>query len=185
MIVGCDDKLLPSYVDTALKNIGEADFYQPRAQIINDKSNVYLPLVDKVKRILQPKKSGILSGEKLAASLCCGNWLYFPSITWKTDTLKRYSFDTKYKILEDVIVELTMIIDGASLYFDTTETFQYRRFAESLSSKEKGKNGIRFKEEKEVYDNFSDRFNEIDWKKAARAAKLRVTSRIHSFLSRF
>ena len=185
MIVGCDDKLLPSYVDTALKNIGEADFYQPRAQIINDKSNVYLPLVDKVKRILQPKKSGILSGEKLAASLCHGNWLYFPSITWKTNTLKKYSFDTKYKILEDVIVELTMIIDGASLYFDTTETFQYRRFAESLSSKEKGKNGIRFKEENEVYDNFSDRFNEIGWKKAARAAKLRVTSRIHSFLSRF
>ena len=32
-----------------------------------------------------------------------------------------------------------MIIDGASLYFDTTETFQYRRFAESLSSKEKVK----------------------------------------------
>ena len=185
MIVGCDDKLLPSYVDTMLKNIGEADFYQPRVQIIDDKSNVYLPLVDKVKRMLQPKKSGILSSEKLAASLCCGNWLYFPSITWKTDTLKRYSFDTKYKILEDVIVELTMIIDGASLYFDTTETFQYRRFAESLSSKEKGKNGIRFKEEKEVYDNFSDRFNEIGWKKAARAAKLRVTSRIHSFLSRF
>lgn len=185
MIVGCDDKLLPSYVDTALKNIDEADFYQPRVQIIDDKSNVYLPLVDKVKRTLQPKKSCILSGEKLAASLCHGNWLYFPSITWKTDTLKRYSFDTKYKILEDVIVELTMIIDGASLCFDTTETFQYRRFAESLSSKEKGKNGVRFKEEKEVYDNFSDRFNEIGWKKAARAAKLRVTSRIHSFLSRF
>jgi glycosyltransferase, family 2 len=78
-----------------------------------------------------------------------------------------------------------MIIDGASLCFDSTETFQYRRFADSLSSKEKGKNGIRFKEEKEVYDNFSDRFNEIGWKKAARAAKLRITSRAHSLLSKF
>ena len=54
--------------------------------------------------------SGILTGEKLATLLCHGNWLYFPSITWKTDTIKRYSFDTKYKILEDVIIELTMII---------------------------------------------------------------------------
>lgn len=185
VIMGCDDKLLPNYVETALNNINEADFYQPGVQIIDDKSNVYLPLVDKAKRILQPKKSGILSGEKLATSLCNGNWLYFPSITWKTDTLKQYSFDTKYKILEDLIVELTMIIDSASLYFDTTETFQYRRFAESLSSKEKGKNGIRFKEENEVYDNFSYRFNEIGWKKAARAAKLRITSRAHSLLSKF
>jgi glycosyltransferase involved in cell wall biosynthesis len=185
MIVGCDDKLLPDYVETTLKNIGEADFYQPGVQVIDDKNNVYLPLADKVKRILQPKKSGMLTGEKLATLLCHGNWLYFPSITWKTDTIKRYSFDTKYKILEDVIIELTMIIDGASLYFDTTETFQYRRFAESLSSKEKGKNGIRFGEEKEVYNTFADRFDKIGWKKAARAAKLRVTSRIHSFLSRF
>jgi len=185
MIVGCDDKLLPSYVDTALKNIGEADFYQPRVRIIDDKSNVYLPLADKVKRTLQPKKSGILSGEKLAASLCHGNWLYFPSITWKTNTLKKYSFDTKYKILEDVIVELTMIIDGASLYFDTTETFQYRRFAESLSSKEKGKNGIRFKEEKEVYNDFANKFKSINWNKASFAAKTRITSRAHSLLSKF
>jgi hypothetical protein len=184
MIVGCDDKLLPSYVDTMLKNIGEADFYQPRVQIIDDKSNIYLPLVDKVKRILQPKKSGILSGEKLATSLCHGNWLYFPSITWKTDTLKRYSFDTKYKILEDVIVELNMIIDGASLYFDTTETFQYRRFAESLSSKEKGKNGVRFKEEKEVYNDFANKFKSINWNKALFAAKTRITSRAHSLLSK-
>ena len=77
-----------------------------------------------------------------------------------------------------------MIIDGASLYFDTAETFQYRRFAESLSSKEKGKNGIRFGEEKEVYNTFADRFDKIGWKKASRAAKFRITSRIHGLISR-
>ena len=184
MIVGCDDKLLPNYIETALKNIGNADIYQPFVEIIDAKSNIHLPLGDRVKRRLQPKKSGIYSGEKLATSLCHGNWLYFPSILWKTDTLKKYSFNTRYKIVEDIDLEFRMIIDGATLFFDTTPSFQYRRFDESLSSKEKGKNGIRFNEEKEMYDHFAKKFTKIGWKKAARAAKLRITSRINDLISR-
>lgn len=185
VIMGCDDKLLPNYVETALKNINEADFYQPGVQVIDAKNNTYLPLVDKIKRLLHPKKTCVLAGEKLATSLCHGNWLYFPSIVWRTSTLKKYSFDIRYKILQDVIIELTMIIGGASLCFDSTETFQYRRFADSLSSKEKSKNGIRFNEEKEVYNDFANKFKSINWNKASFAAKTRITSRAHSLLSKF
>lgn len=183
MIVGCDDRLLPNYVETMLKNIGDADFYQPGVQVINKQGGTYLPLADRIKRFLRPKKQGMYGGEKLAVSLCHGNWLYFPSITWKTSTLKKYSFDATYKILEDVIIELDMIIDGATLCIDNTETFQYRRFDESLSSKEKSKNGVRFDEERAVYSNFSKKFKSIGWERAARSAKFRITSRLHSLLS--
>lgn len=182
-IVGCDDKLLPNYVETALRNIGEADFYQPGVDVIDVDDNSYLPTVDKIKRFLQPKKSGLYSGEQLAASLCKGNWLYFPSIVWKTSTLKKYRFDPRYKIAEDVIVELNLIKDGGILSFDTTTTFQYRRFSESLSSKEKKKGGVRFKEEAAVYDHFADEFSRIGWKKAARTARWRLISRIHQLVS--
>lgn len=184
VIVGCDDRLLPNYVETVLQHIGHADFYQPTVDVIDASGNVYLPLGDRVKRRLQPRKSGIYGGEKLAASLCHGDWLYFPSITWKTNTLQRYSFNTAYKIAEDLDLELRMIIDGATLYFDTTPSFQYRRFNESLSSKEKGKNGIRTSEEKSVYAYFCHRFSTIGWKKAERAAKLRITSRINAIIFR-
>ena len=184
MVVGCDDRLLPNYVDTALQNLGEADFYQPSVEVIDAGGNVYLPLGDRVKRQLMPKKSGIYSGEKLATSLCHGNWLYFPSITWKTATVQQYSFNETYKIVEDLDLELCMIIDGAKLSFDTTPTFQYRRFAESLSSKEKGKNGVRFTEENAAYTHFATEFAKIGWKKAERAAKLHITSRINKLISR-
>ena len=184
MIVGCDDKLLPNYVETALQNIGDADFYQPGVQVINVEGDIYLPLGDKVKRQLMPKKSGVYTGEKLATSLCHGNWLYFPSIAWKTSTLQRYLFESKYKIVEDLDLELRMIMDGATLAFDTTPTFQYRRFNESLSSKEKGKNGVRFAEEKAAYLYFAQEFAHIGWKKASRAAKLHITSRLNKLISR-
>lgn len=183
VILGCDDILLPHYVEQALQNIGTADFYQPNVEIIDKDSQVYLPLADKVKRLLAPKKSGYYAGEKLAASLCHGNWLYFPSILWKTETLKKYRFDAKYKIVEDVVVELQMIIDGATLYVDRgTPTFQYRRFAESLSSIEKRRGGVRFKEEDSVFDEFSKEFKRIGWRKASRSAHLRLTSRLNRFI---
>lgn len=183
-LLGCDDILLPGYVRTALQRIGDAELYQPGVQVINRDNNVYLPLGDKIKRILRPNRAGLYSGESLATSLCRGNWLYFPSIVWKTETLKRYPFDETYKIAEDVVVQLDMIKDGATLFLDNAVTFQYRRFADSLSSKEKGKSGVRFKEEDAVYDMFTEKFKLVGWKRAARAAKLRPVLRIYHMISR-
>jgi len=184
MILGCDDILMPNYVETALKNIKDNDFYQPCVKIIDSRGKTYLPLSDRVKRLLRPKKTGIYSGETLAVSLCHGNWLYFPSITWKTSTLKRYRLNPKYKIVEDVVLELDIIKEGGKLFLDTATTFKYRRFANSLSSKEKAKGGVRFNEEDEVYETFAKIFKEQGWNKAARAARLHVTSRAHQFLSK-
>lgn len=183
-ILGCDDILLPNYVDTALSNIGAADFYQPGVEVIDKNNNVYLPLVDRLKRLLRPPRSGIYKGEKLAASLCRGNWLYFPSIVWKTSILQHYPFNAAYKIAEDVIVELDMVKDGRELYLDNTVSFRYRRFADSLSSKEKGKSGVRFNEENKVYDDFSIKFRSMGWNHAARAARLRLILRIYHMISR-
>lgn len=184
VMLGCDDIMLPAYAETALRNIGTADFYQPFVTVIDGNGTPYLPLGDKVKRLLRPKKPGIYSGERLATSLCRGNWLYFPSIMWRTKTLKRYSFDPSYKITQDVMLELNIIKDGGTLYLDNATTFQYRRFAQSLSSREKSKHGVRFSEESKVYDHFARIFNEIGWKSAARAAKLRIASRLNQYLSR-
>lgn len=182
VMLGCDDIMLPNYLADALAGIGEADFYQPGVDVIDADGKVYLPIGDKIKRLLQPKKSGVYSGEKLAASLCHGNWLYFPSIMWQTSTIQKYGFDPKYKIVEDVVLELNIIANGGKLAFDKTVSFQYRRFAQSLSSREKSKGGVRFNEESEVYAEFAKQFKKMGWNKAARAAKLRITSRIHSLI---
>lgn len=182
-IIGCDDRMLPNYVEQALEHIGKASFYQPSVEIIDAEGKTHLPLADRVKSWLRPKKSGIYSGEKLAASLCHGNWLYFPSIMWRTKTLQKYPFDERLKVVQDLTMELNMILDGAKLYLDNSaKSFQYRRFDESLSSKEK--TGIRFDEEKVVYEKFAQKFQKVGWKKAARAAKLRISSQIHQLMSK-
>jgi glycosyltransferase involved in cell wall biosynthesis len=182
VILGCDDRMLSNYLEQALNNIGKADFYQPGVEIIDKNGKVYSPIADRVKKLLRPKRSGILRGENLARSLCRGNWLYFPSILWRTEEAKRYRFNTKYKIVEDLDLVLNIVINGGSLSLDKTKTFQYRRFDESLSSKEK--NGVRFNEEKDVYQHFANKFKKLGWNKAALEAKLHITSRIHQYLQR-
>ncbi len=182
--MGCDDVLLPNYVESALNNIGDGDFYQPGVQIIDGSGKSYKPLTDRVKQVLRPKSQGYYSGERLATSLCRGNWLYFPSIVWKTSVLQKHSFNNNYIIAQDVVVELDIIKNGGVLSLDNTITFQYRRFENSLSSRERDKNGVRFKEEAEVYKFFSEDFKSMGWLTASRTAKLRVTSRINEFISR-
>jgi glycosyltransferase involved in cell wall biosynthesis len=176
-----DDILLPHYLDRALSKIGEADYYQPGITIIDDKDKPHFPLADRVKRFLRPKKAGIYSGEPIAITLAHGNWLYFPSLFWKTSTLKKYGFDKVQHNTQDVITELSIIRDGGSVYLDNEVTFLYRRSATSFSSK--AKTGTRFSEENETYSRFSEEFSQIGWKKASLAARLHITVRLHQILS--
>lgn len=183
VMFGCDDIMLPKFIEMALSKIGNSDFYQPAVDIINDQGKLYLPIVDRIKRFLRPNKPDKYLGEKLAISLCLGNWLYFPSIVWKTSTIKKYRFNLKYKIVEDVDLELKIIRDGGTLYVDNETTFQYRRFSNSLSSIEKSKDGVRFTEEKYVYNYFGKEFKKIGWHKAALTSKIRIMSRLHRLIS--
>lgn len=184
MLIGCDDVLLPNYIELSLARMGGADFYQPPVQIIDAEGKDHFPLADRIKYLIAPSKPGIYKGEQLATSLCHGNWLYFPSILWRTSTIKKYLFNTQYSIVEDLDLELRMIIDGATLYLDKGRpTFQYRRFSDSLSSKERRRGGVRFNEEATVYKKFSLKFASIGWHRAKRAAAIRATSRIHEIMS--
>lgn len=183
VVLGCDDRLLPNYVETALKNIGDADFYQPGVEVIDGNDNVYNPLTDRVKSAISPKKPGIYYGEKLASSLCVGNWLYFPSILWKTDVIKHYKFEAGRDNTQDVILELSIVLDGGKLFVDHEVSFQYRRFADSWSSRRKSKAGGRFNDEGTTYNDFAKKFKHIGWNKAARSARLHATSRLHRLLT--
>lgn len=183
VILGYDDMLLPNYVKRALSQIGDADFYHPKVQVVNYLGNKTFTLTDFAKGLIRPKSSGMYCGEKLAISLCRGNWLYFPSITWKTSTLKKYNFNNKYKTVQDVDFEMNVITNGGKLYLDNEPTFKYRRFAGSLSSKEKSSDGTRFEEEKAIYLNLSKDLSNIGWDTASRVAKNHYLSKIHKMIS--
>lgn len=184
-VVGCDDILLPNYVKTILKAheaCPEADIIQPGVQVIDASGAPANTLVDRVKQnLLRPKVSGstILSGETLATSLLHGDWLYWPSLTFKTASIRTVDFRNEFPIIQDLALIMDMILQDRSLLLVPTDCFAYRRHSESASSM-LIMGGSRFSGEREYFALAARLATGKGWRRAATAARLRLTSRAHA-----
>lgn len=180
-MIGCDDIALPGYV-RRVKDLAaahpEASYLQPGVVVISEDGNEVLPLADRVKRFYAPsRRPSVLTGPDLARSLSRACWTYFPSICWRIETLRAFPFDASLDVALDLDVQLRIADAGGSLVADDLVTFQYRRHRASVSSW-KADDGSRFVEERSVLDRAAARAEARGWRKARRAARLRVSSRL-------
>lgn len=186
-ILGCDDVLLPNYVDTvlnALRHFPDADIVQPGVQIIDDDGRIVSTLADTVKqRLVRPRGLGprILKGEPLVRSLMYGDWLYWPSLVFRTTKIRDVEFNDDYAVIQDLALIVDMLAKGAYLLLEPTVCFSYRRHSKSASS-EKLVDGSRFDGERDYYKKASLQVQALGWRKASTAARLRLTSRAHALL---
>lgn len=184
-VVGCDDVLLPNYVGTVLQahlDQPEADIIQPGVQVIDAVGEPASTLVDTVKqRLLRPSANAplLLSGEKLAASLLHGDWLYWPSLTFKTSSVRTVDFRNEFPIIQDLALIVDMILQGRSLLVVPEVAFAYRRHTGSASSL-LILDGSRFKGERDYFDLAAALTKDRGWRRAEFAARLRITSRLHA-----
>lgn len=184
-VVGCDDILLPNYVETVLQaheEHPEADIIQPGVRVIDAAGRPANTLVDYVKqRVLKPRSASpiLLSGEKLATSLLHGNWLYWPSLTFKTASIREVDFRDEFPIIQDLALVMDMILQGRTLLVVPVESFAYRRHTESASSL-LIRDGSRFKGERDYFALAATLARAHGWRKTERAARLRFTSRLHA-----
>lgn len=184
VFLGCDDVLLPDFVARAQADLAahpEADIVQPGVRVIDAAGEEVLPLGDRVKRWLAPRTEvpTVLGGEALAASLLRGNWLYWPSLLFRTPAVKRHSFRQDLPIILDLALVLDMVAAGSVMVVDPAVTFCYRRHAESLSGTTLS-DGSRFAQDRRYFADAAARMDELGWHRAARAARLRWTSRLHA-----
>ena len=158
-----------------------AQIIQPGVEVIDEHNQPGMGLVDRMKRIYSPRVQGrrLLSGEPLAITLMRGNWLYFPSICWKSDSLVAMNFREGLNVTQDLALALDLIKAGGSLVIDSTICFQYRRHRESDSSW-RALEGTRFIEEREFLTAMAQEFDAVGWHRAARTARLHLSSRLHA-----
>lgn len=183
-IMGCDDVMLPGYVRhmrALLRQFPDVDFVQPGVTIVGGDGEPSTPLADRVKRRLQPRgpRPLRLEGQRLAASLSTGNWCYFPSIAWRVETVARIGFREDLATVQDLAMLLAIVADGGSIVLDDETVFAYRRHASSVSMT-LAADGRRFAEERAVLDEAAETFARLGWRTAARAARLRATSRLNA-----
>lgn len=184
-ILGCDDVLLPNYVDTILaahRRFPEAAIIQPGVRIIDEAGTVVTTLADTAKqRLVRPRGSGLqlVSGEAIAANLMHGDWLYWPSLAFRTDKIREVDFREGFPIIQDLALVMDMVYRGDQLLIEPTLCFSYRRHSASASSA-KLVDGSRFAGERAYFSLAAGQAKELDWKRAERAARLRLTSRAHA-----
>ena len=184
IVMGADDVLEPNFVAVVHQTIGnfpDVSMIHPRVSVIDESSNQISTRSDEVKSRIRAvhKSATLLSGEPLASSLMKGNWMYFPSITWKTKTIQEIGFRPGFKVCQDLGLAMDLIMQGGKMVLIEDEIFRYRRHTGSDSSV-KAINGERFVDEKNFFTTMARDLKAIGWYRAARAAKLHSTSRLHA-----
>lgn len=185
-LLGCDDLLHPNYVDVVERMIAaapEADVLQPGVDVIDEHGRLVRPLVDRVKQgILAPRTTSdvvILRSEAMATSLIRGDWLYWPSLTFRTAALQRIDFREGLPIIQDLALLMDIAFAGGSLAFAPEKAFSYRRHGGSASQKTL-LDGRRFRDERTYYRMAAALARDRRWKRTTRAARLRLFSRLHA-----
>ncbi|GAA2530215.1 hypothetical protein GCM10009860_07410 [Microbacterium mitrae] len=185
-ILGCDDLLHPNYLDVIHRTISafpDVDVIQPGVEIIDEHGVVGTPLVDRVKQgLLAPKISNgvaVLRGEEMATSLIRGDWLYWPSLTFKTETLKRIDFRDGLPIIQDLALLMDIAFQGGALAYTPELAFSYRRHGASASQKTI-MDGRRFRDERTYYKKAIALAKQHGFKRTARTARIRLMSRLHA-----
>ncbi len=187
VVMGADDVMLANYIETVVaahEQFPSAQIIQPGVEVIDELGHPGMGLVDRMKRLYAPRLHGspgrrLLNGEPLAISLMRGNWLYFPSVCWRSDSLVATNFREGLNVVQDLALALDLIKAGGGLVVDSTVCFQYRRHRESDSSW-RALEGTRFIEEREFFTGMADEFTAIGWRRAARTARLHLSSRLNA-----
>ncbi|MGL4255549.1 MAG: glycosyltransferase family 2 protein [Microbacterium sp.] len=185
-ILGCDDLLLPHYVSVVRRTIAAvpgADVIQPGVRVIDGEGRIVRPLVDRVKQgVLAPRGGAgiaVLTGERMATSLIRGDWLYWPSLTFRTETMRRIDFRDGLPIIQDLALLMDIAFDGGTLAYNPTIAFSYRRHAGSASQKTL-LDGRRFRDERSYYALARRLAEQRRWRRTALTARVRLMSRLHA-----
>jgi glycosyltransferase involved in cell wall biosynthesis len=185
-ILGCDDLLLPNYVSVVKRTIAavpHADVIQPGVRVIDEHGRDVQPLVDRVKQGLLAPRGGpgiaVLTGERMATSLIRGDWLYWPSLTFRAETMRRIDFRDGLPIIQDLALLMDIAFEGGTLAYNPEHAFLYRRHAGSASQKSL-LDGRRFRDERAYYAVAARLAAGRGWRRTAFAARARVMSRLHA-----
>jgi glycosyltransferase involved in cell wall biosynthesis len=185
VLLGCDDLLHPGYVAVvraALAAHPGVDVVQPGVEVVDENGQVTRTLVDYVKRTWwTPRGPRVLRGEALAASLLQADWLYWPSLVFRRETLARTGFRDGLAIIQDLAIVIDVVCHDGTLLVVPDVCFSYRRHSASASSS-KLYDGSRFRGEREYFALAAAQVAARGWPRAVRAARWHVTSRLHALV---
>lgn len=184
VVMGADDMMLPNYLEWLVdraERYPQAKIFQPGVYVMDENGAPSNTLVERTKAYYRPTGHGVrlLSGERLAVSILRGDWLYFPSLGWRAETITGLGFREGYDVVQDMALVLDVAMSGGSLLVDDVAAFMYRRHSGSDSSW-RALEGTRFAEERRFFQTIADEMRAKGWTRASLTARLHLSSRLHA-----
>ena len=183
VLVGPDDRGVPGMVQAYRRAIAlypGVSAIHPGVRVIDEHGAPAKPLGDRVKSILRPRRTGVLAGEPLATRLLTGNWTYNPAIAWRTSFVRANPFDEELHTAMDLDLLLRLAFSGASVALTDDVALEYRRHGGAVSSLNAGTK--RLTEELAIQRRAGAVARRLQWSRAAAAASLAPTARLHGLL---
>ena len=138
-ICGSDD----IFINNPLKFIEESSLDLEKVaaiafnvSVINYNGNKQVSIPDIVKRVLRPNflKTKIFANKKIFENLMLGDWLYFPAIIWRTETVNSYEFAGEFHTAMDLDILIRLLGDNKQIAYIEGKILGYRRHSQSASS---------------------------------------------------
>jgi hypothetical protein len=98
---------------------------------------------------------------------------------WRTSDVKNIGFREDLNVAQDLGLAIDVLKTGKSMLIINETVFDYRRHAGGDSIM-RALSGNRFIEERAFFEILEMEFHNLDWKKAKRAAKVHISSRLYA-----
>ena len=152
-------------------------------KIIADNDYETKALPDLIKKVIRPKINNfrLFENEKIFNNLMLGDWLYFPAILWRTQTLMDLKFSGEFHTAMDLDVLIRLLAKDYKIAFIKNKVLAYRRHNQSASSLYAKSIG-RIDEEIACHKQAKELARLKNWKTGAILAQLAPTVRLHALM---
>lgn len=147
VFLGQDDVLEPNYISSVLPWFMKSSsiaIVQPVVKVIDESGNQIFPIADIAKKILnqcawflgkkitfEGQLGSILVKHRAASVLLIGDFLYFPTLMWKSSFMNE--FDTSKSITLDYLMIIDVLSKDGELLLLRSQNARYRRHQRSAS----------------------------------------------------
>ena len=179
-----DDELSNEYAALVLdahQRYPEAIAVHTAARVIGTSSAPMLSFPDVFKRITGPRRGGehVIVGDAGLAVVLRGQFIFFPSISYKARLLPSRPFDSSYRQVLDLDLLARLLFAGHSIVALPKAAYRYRRHAASqtmvLTASRK-----RFEEEFALYAAIAREGERRGWSRSAAVARRARIVRAHA-----
>lgn len=180
-----DDELESGYV-AAVRAAHQASplaaCVAPRVRVIGAAGEPARTLADSVKQAMWPRRlPTTLIGDRGVARLMHGQFFYCPSVSYRVALLPELRFDDRWRQVMDLDLFARVLLDGGSIVLLSDHAYRYRRHGTTMTA-ENTRSLVRLREEVVVSQEVVAAARQKGWRRAAFAARLRVTVRLNGLL---